>query len=388
MRPGGEPARLAAGARTLAAVAWALDGAAAALRRATGDLAGGWRGPAATAFAAASTRLQEDLRRTTVALQRAGGGAGQLAARLDAAQALWEQARALAARSGVPFGDAGPWRAQLPPTAAQAAASARVAELAGAAAGTAADADRAAAACFVAATVQATPRAVSDAARALLGSLPGAPRSAPPAEAAPLPLPAAPAAVPHPPAGRRAARGAHRPLPWAALAWAALAVRTVGRVASTAGARTDALQRALETSDDPAVRTGAASALGAVDIGWLRVLPTVGPLLGTVQGVAGGEPLPRAAVRALAGAAGGDAGQRLGLAACGAETLASEGAGALLCPALALAGGVAGETLGEQLAGAAYDRITGRSAPAVRARARTRAARSAGRRSWPGSRRS
>jgi hypothetical protein len=143
-----------------------------------------------------------------------------------------------------------------------------------------------------------------------------------------------------------------------------LAVRTVGRVASTAGARTDALRRALETSDDPAVRTGAARALGAADIGWLRVLPTVGPLLGTVQGVAGGEPLPRAAVRALAGAAAGDAGQRLGLAACGAETLAREGAGALLCPALALAGGVAGETLGERLAGAAYDRVAGRSAPA------------------------
>src|SRR6266545_3695118 len=61
--------------------------------------------------------------------------------------------------------------------------------------------------------------------------------------------------------------------------------------------------------------------------------------------------------RSLGESIGADAGQRVGMAACAVESAATEGAGALLCPAVAIAATSVGATLGGTAAVRIYDAL-------------------------------
>ena len=75
--------------------------------------------------------------------------------------------------------------------------------------------------------------------------------------------------------------------------------------------------------------------------------------------VSHGESLPRAFAGALGGAIGADLGSRAGLAACGGEAAATQGAGLFVCPALAVVGGALGAQAGKAAALHVYDKIAG-----------------------------
>ena len=82
--------------------------------------------------------------------------------------------------------------------------------------------------------------------------------------------------------------------------------------------------------------------------------------------VSHGEPLPRA----FAGRSGGDRrrlGGRAGLAACGGQAAATQGAGLFVCPALTVVGGALGAQAGKAAALHVYDKIAGppEAAPAA-----------------------
>ena len=83
--------------------------------------------------------------------------------------------------------------------------------------------------------------------------------------------------------------------------------------------------------------------------------------------VSHGEPLPRAFAGALGGAIGADLGGRAGLAACGGEAAATQGAGLFVCPALTVVGGALGAQAGKAAALHVYDKIAGppEAAPAA-----------------------
>jgi hypothetical protein len=140
---------------------------------------------------------------------------------------------------------------------------------------------------------------------------------------------------------------------------------------AAAEARLQAAGRLAMTADDPAVRSAAARAApGAARpmmegrmVGVVGVLPLVAPVMDFTAAVSNGEPLPRALAGAVGGAVGADLGGRLGIAACGDEAAVTQGAGLIVCPALAAAGGALGAHAGKTAALHLYDKIAGPPKP-------------------------
>jgi hypothetical protein len=95
----------------------------------------------------------------------------------------------------------------------------------------------------------------------------------------------------------------------------------------------------------------------------VTALPLVAPVLDLTAAVRHGEPLPRALAGAVGSAVGADLGGRLGLAACGGEAAATQGAGLIVCPAFAAVGGVIGAQVGRDAFLYVYDELTGPSDP-------------------------
>jgi hypothetical protein len=145
-------------------------------------------------------------------------------------------------------------------------------------------------------------------------------------------------------------------------------------LAAGAGARVQAAARLAATADDPAVRAAAARVVQVagrplVDGSALAALPLVAPVLAFGAAVSDGEPLPRALAGAVGSAVGADLGSRAGLAACGGEAAATQGAGLIVCPALSAVGGALGAQAGKAAALHVYDEIAGppvRPEPAAR----------------------
>jgi hypothetical protein len=133
---------------------------------------------------------------------------------------------------------------------------------------------------------------------------------------------------------------------------------------TAAEARARAAVRLAATADDPAVRTAAGRvAQGAgrplIDGRVLGALPLAAPILDFTASVSHGEPLPRAFAGALGGAIGADLGGRAGLAACGGEAAATQGAGLVVCPTLTVVGGALGAQAGKTAFLHVYDKVAG-----------------------------
>ncbi|HZD38328.1 MAG TPA: hypothetical protein VE664_06780, partial [Actinomycetes bacterium] len=139
----------------------------------------------------------------------------------------------------------------------------------------------------------------------------------------------------------------------------------VGAGLAAIEARAGALTRLVQSGREPAGALAAVRALAAFERSaftdtLMAFLPLGGPVITLAANVAGGggdEPLPRALVRSLGESLGADAGQRVGMAVCGVESTATEGAGAVLCPALTIATTSVGASLGGAAAVRVYDEL-------------------------------
>ena len=157
--------------------------------------------------------------------------------------------------------------------------------------------------------------------------------------------------------------------------------RATHHLAAAAEGRIEAAVRLAASADDPAVRAAAgrvAAEAGRplLDGPFLGALPLFSPVLDVGASLSSGEPLPRALAGAVGSAVGADLGSRAGLAACGGEAAATQGAGLFLCPALTVIGGAVGAQAGKEAALDVYDRIAGPSDdPAVASDATGRATR-------------
>ena len=146
---------------------------------------------------------------------------------------------------------------------------------------------------------------------------------------------------------------------------------------AAAEARVQAAVRLAGTADDPAVRTAAGRVVQAagrplVDGRVLGVLPLAAPIMEFTASVSHGESLPRAFAGALGGAIGADLGSRAGLAACGGEAAATQGAGLIVCPTLTVVGGALGAQAGRTAALHVYDELVGPPDDDVQAAAEAR----------------
>jgi hypothetical protein len=135
-------------------------------------------------------------------------------------------------------------------------------------------------------------------------------------------------------------------------------------LAAGAEARVRAAGRLATTADDPAVRAAAgrvAQAAGRplMDGRILGALPLFAPVLDFTASVSHGEPVPRALAGAVGGAVGADLGGRIGLAACGGQAAATQGAGLVVCPTLTAVGGALGAQAGKGAALHLYDQLAG-----------------------------
>jgi hypothetical protein len=358
MRPRGDPAALAAGARLLAGAAAELERVGRSLEDLGQRLsaAGAWSGRASGAARERVALVDAEVGHGAEALRQAAHGASRLAGELAAAQAAWDRAASLAASAGLvldPGDPAGllpappPWGDPRLPVAA------RAAEIARDAAERARLADRAAAARFTEAAATAA-RVVSPDGASLAGGGAAGAGVAGAAEAGAAAAGAAP-----PPAGSGGAessRERERP----SLLGRGLAVADRIGVAVGAGleaveARARALARLVSTGTEPAAGLAAARALAtferpALADTLMAFLPVGGPVItlaaNLVEGQDRGEPLVRAVVRSLGASIGADAGQRIGIAVCGAGAVATEGVGGVLCPAIAVASTSVGASLG------------------------------------------
>jgi hypothetical protein len=365
-RPAGQPAVVAGGSRSLAGAAAALQDVRGRLRGATSFVvvAGAWKGPASEAFLLDGSGAQTGLDRAAQGLDLAAAALSELSARLDHAQTTWDRAHRLAASVGVDLsrhvGGTGqpvlrsawnPGGGVLSPADAVDPAAMLVAgqaiRMAVAAEHEAAAARRGAAARL-------------DQAAAMAGSRGHDGRAG------------------HAPAGNGAREGANghgeerhggplqRMVGRALEAGAEVATATHHLVAA-AEARLRSAGRLAMTADDPAVRSAAARvAQGAARpmmegrmVGMVGVLPLVAPVMDFTAAVSHGEPLPRALAGAVGGAVGADLGGRLGMAACGGEAAVTQGAGLIVCPALAAAGGALGAHAGKTAALHLYDKVAG-----------------------------
>jgi uncharacterized protein YukE len=341
-RPAGDPAALAAGARALGAAADALRAAGGRLRGTLSVVvvAGAWRGPASEAFQLATGGLQPGLEAAAQALERAAGALAELAGRLGQAQATWDRAGRLAEAAGVALDRHGTVAlAAHPLDPAQAVAARQAAGLMAAADQEAAAARRSAAARLDDAAFHAAAARPSGPAPRPGGTGHGAGHQGGPTHDEP--------------------EGVRRLAGEVLDAGAELATAT-HHLAAAAAARVRAAARLVETSHDPAVRTAAARVVEGAGRPLhggrlLFTMPLIGPALSLTAGVAEGEPLPRAVVRALGGAVGADVGGRLGLALCGGQAAATEGVGLVACPAITAATGAVGAGVGEAVAARLYD---------------------------------
>jgi uncharacterized protein YukE len=330
----------------MSAAAGALRDLARRLAGTTSSVAtaGVWKGPASEAFSADSAGLRVRLERAAGALDQAAAALAELAARLEHAQASWDRARRLAAVAGVELDPAGGTR---PPgsrsgvsflaMAVDPAASLVAGEALGIA--EAAEQDAAAARRVAAARLD-------EAAAALAGA---AGRAAGPEH------------------GQRHGGPVERAVSRALELGAEVATATHHLVAA-AEARVAAAGRLAAVADDPAVRAAAgrvAEAAGRpmVDGRIIFALPLAAPVLDFTAAMRHGEPLPRALAGALGSAVGADLGGRLGLAACGGEAAATQGAGLIVCPTFTAVGGVLGAQAGRAAFLHVYDELTEPSDP-------------------------
>jgi hypothetical protein len=361
MRPRGDPERLALAGQVLAA-------AAAELERIGGELDAGrgmagpdaWHGEAASAYRARSGSLEGGVGEAARALREAAGGLAELSVGLAGAQSLWDHAASLAASAGLPLdpdAPGGPPLMSFPALDPRTAISARVAELVAEATDRAALADRAAA--------RQLARAAAAAARA---GAPAGDRAGSPGSSGGVARPGG--------GGGHGITGAERDGPTRpheeGRSLLARGVRVVDRIGIAVGAglaaleaRARALTRLVQSGEEPAAGLAAVRALASFERSaftdsLLAFLPLGGPAITLAANLVGGEhgePLLRALVRSLGESIGADAGQRLGMAVCGVEAGATEGAGAIVCPAIAIAATSAGASLGGAAAVKVYDTL-------------------------------
>jgi len=355
-RPAGEPGAVAGGSRAISSAAGALRDVGRRVAGTTSSVAtaGVWTGPASEAFSADGAGSRVRLERAAASLDQAAAALAELAARLEHAQAGWDRARRLAAMAGIELDPAGGTCApgsrsgvSSPAMAVDPAASLVAGEALGIA--EAAGQDAAAARRVAAARL--------DEAAAAIGPPSGGARS--PARA--------------PGHGAEAAHADQRggPVEGAvnrALELGAEVATATHHLVSAAEARVAAAGRLAAAADDPAVRAAAgrvAEAAGRpmVDGRIIAALPLAAPVLELTAAVRNGEPLPRALAGALGSAVGADLGGRLGLAACGGEAAATQGAGLIVCPTFTAVGGVLGAQAGRAAFLHVYDELTGPSGP-------------------------
>jgi hypothetical protein len=305
--------------------------------------AGVWEGPASQAFSADGAGSRVRLERAAGSLDQAAAALAELAARLDHAQASWDRARRLAAVAGIELDPAGGTRAPGPRSGVRSPAMAvdpAASLVAGEALGIAEAAGR------DAATARRVAAARLDEAAAAMGA---AGHGAGPEHG--------------PRRGGPVERAVNR-----ALELGAEVATATHHLVSAAEARAAAAGRLAAVADDPAVRAAAgrvAEAAGRpmVDGRIIVALPLAAPVLEFTAAVRHGEPLPRALAGALGSAVGADLGSRLGLAACGGEAAATQGAGLIVCPTLTAVGGVLGAQAGRAAFLHVYDELTGPSGP-------------------------
>jgi uncharacterized protein YukE len=334
-RPAGEPAALAAAARQLAAAADALRGVRGQLAGAVSFVvvAGAWRGPASEAFLAGDQAARLRLQRAAGALDDTAAALAELAARLDHAQATWEEGRRLAESAGLTL-DRDGVVAPAGALSASPAAAGLAARLAAAAVHEATAARAAAAARLDQVATPGADRAPHDGAAGGRGGGHG-PRRGPLVEVLE--------------AGRELVTGTYH-----LLGGADARLRAAGRLATS--------------SDDPSVRMAAARVVATagrplLDSRLAYTLPPVGAVLDTAVGVADGDPLPRAIARAVGGTVGAELGGRAGMAACGGPAAATQGVGLVACPVITVVAGAAGAEIGRRAAVRLYDEVVGPPAP-------------------------
>jgi len=354
-RPAGEPGTIAAGARTMGAAAGALRDTRGRLRGVTSFVvtAGVWQGPASEAFAIDVAGSQAGLDRAAEALDRAAGALSELAARLEHAQATWDRAQRLAATVGVDLDRLGgegspPLRSRWDPNGGVRSP---------------ADAVDPAAALLVGQAVALATGAEQEAAAARRAAAARLDRAVPPI---PAPHGRPPVGEPRPDAGHDQDGSRHagpvRSIVSRVLEVGAEVAAATHHLAAGAEARVQAAGWLAATADDPAVRAAAARAAQVagrplIDGSALAALPLVAPVLAFGAAMSSGEPLPRALAGAVGGAVGADLGSRAGLAVCGGEAAATQGAGLIVCPTLTAVGGALGAQAGKAAALHVYDEI-------------------------------
>jgi uncharacterized protein YukE len=339
---------VAGGSPAISAAAGALREVARRLAGTTSSVAapGVWTGPASEAFGAGSAGSRAGLERAATFLDQAASALAELAARLEHAQAAWDRAQRLAAVVGVELDPAGGPPAPRPgwspgsgvaspatavdPTASLVAGQALgIAEAAGA--------EAALARRVAAARLDQAAAAIGSAGRPGHGEEPGhGERSGGPVE-----------------------RVVNR-----TLELGAEVATATHHLVSAAEARVAAAGRLAAVAGNPAVRAAAgrvAETAGRpmLDGRIITALPLAAPVLDFTAAVRHGEPLPRALAGALGSAVGADLGGRLGLAACGGEAAATQGAGLIVCPTLTAVGGVLGAQAGRAAFLHVYDDLTG-----------------------------
>ncbi len=374
-RPAGDPAALAAGARTMIAAASALRDVRGRLGGATSFVvvAGAWKGPASESYLAQGAAHQTSLDRAAGALDQAAGALSELSARLDHAQSIWDRAQRLAASVGVALDGSGagpspargggvggsslrstwnPGGGVLSPADAVDPAAMLVG---GQAVRMAEAAEREAAAARRVAATRFDQAAMRLQAPSHGGRVPGAGNGSPDGSRSNDPG--------HGDGADHHGGVVERMVGRVLEAGAEVTIATHHLVAA-AETRVRAAARLAATADDPAVRTAAgrvAQAAGRplIDGRVMGALPLAAPIMDFTASVSHGEPLPRALAGALGGAIGADLGSRAGLAACGGEAAATQGAGLFVCPALTVVGGALGAQAGKTAALHVYDKIAG-----------------------------
>jgi len=369
MRPRGDPDGLAAAGKVLVAAAAELERIGDGLGSLARNLAGPdvWHGQASEAYRARGGLLGAEIGHAAGALSQAGAGLSELSAGLAAAQSLWDHASSLAASAGLvldPSAPDGPLSLPLPSIDPRVVTAARVAEMTREATEQAASADRAAAHHLAeAATIAARVAPPGAGFRGTPGpagagaGLAGGGAGGPGGEAVRT-------------GGGEGRGGDHGEGDGDSLL--ARGLRVADRIGVAVGgglaaveSRASALTRLVQSGREPAASLAAARALAAYERSaftstLVAFLPLGGPVITLAANLVGGEddePLLRSLVRSLGESIGADAGQRVGMAACGVESAATEGAGALLCPAVAIVATSVGATLGGTAAVRIYDAL-------------------------------
>jgi hypothetical protein len=311
--------------------------------------AGAWQGPASEAFLVDGAGLQAGLDRAADALAGAAGALSELAARLDQAQTGWDRARRLAATVGVDLDRLGdhplpPFRSRWNPDGGVRSPADAVDPAATLVAGQAV------------AMATAAEQEAAAARRVAAARLDQAARPIRPSPHAGRPV--------HDKGDGDGHGGPIRAVVAGALKLGAEVAAATHHLAVAAEARVEAAGRLAATADDPAVRAAAArvareAGRPLLDGRALGALPLVAPVLAFTAAVSSGEPLPRALAGAVGSAVGADLGSRAGLAACGGEAAATQGAGLIVCPTLAAIGGAVGAEAGERAALHVYDKLAG-----------------------------